>query len=150
MKTTRANGFLMVTMLAGLLVAFSLIPARQVQAEVHPQAAHHGLVEQQVSRIQILDSAREPVLGDTCSSNAAEHWDRLSVAMKSPLVLGGMGTELEPFGASPLPLGRPAAASGCPSRHCQSDATFLGCCSRLGVLGSDRLGACSIRRLCRD
>ena len=150
MKATRTNGFLTVTMLAGLLVAISLIPARQVQAGVSPQAAHHGLVEQQVNRLELPGSAGELVLGDTCSSDAAEHWARSSVAVTAPFVLGGIGTELEVLGATSLPLGQPVAASGCPNRHCQSDATFLGCCSRSRVLGSDRLGACSIRRLCRD
>ena len=152
MKMKCAGGFLAVTMLAGLLMAYSPRPVAGVQAEGLPRAVHHELAEQQVGRIPILDSAREPVLGEMCGRDAGERLDPLSDAMRALTVLEGNRTELERFGAAPelLGSGPSAAPSGCPTRRCRPDATFLGCCSRTRVLGTDHLGACSIRILCRD
>ena len=43
---------------------------------------------------------------------------------------------------------QPAAASTvCPSRRCLSDATILGCCSRITASGYDSRGACSVHAI---
>lgn len=133
MQTALAGRSLALTMLAGLLTAFLPIPAEPVRAEMPPQAADQELVEPQLSDLQNLDSARESILGDACGSYS-------------------IGTELERFGAAPVPIAPEptAAAPGCPSRQCRPDATFTGCCNSFRVSGIDSRGACSVRQLCRD
>ena len=56
------------------------------------------------------------------------------------------GTELDLFSAAPVPFtpGQLAAASGCPGRPCQPDATFTGCCNSHAISGVDSSGACSV------
>ena len=65
-------------------------------------------------------------------------------------ILGGNGDQLELFGSAQLPLtvGQPTPAGSCPARHCLRGATFSGCCGPLRVLGTDRLGACSVLQRC--
>lgn len=79
--------------------------------------------------------------GEACGSYSGERQDRPSDAT---------GAELELFSPAPVSstAGQPAAASLCPGRRCQPDATFFGCCNRFRVLGNDRLGACTILQRC--
>ncbi len=64
----------------------------------------------------------------------------------------GNGDQLELFESDPLPItaGQSARASSCPARHCLRGATFSGCCGPFRVLGTDRLGACSVLQRCVD
>jgi hypothetical protein len=151
MKTTGADPLAVILILAGLLAASLPISPRDDQAEVLPQAVHHKLVEQQVRRIiRILDRAERRIFGDVCSSSSDEDRDRSSHARMSPAIVKLNGDQLDLFGAAPLfgSPGRPAPASGCPSRHCLADATFVGCCGAFRVVGTDRLGECSVLQRC--
>ena len=45
-------------------------------------------------------------------------------------------------------VGQPASASSaCPGRHCQADATILGCCNGLTAYGTDSRGPCSVHAI---
>jgi hypothetical protein len=79
--------------------------------------------------------------GEACVSYSGERQDGPSDATAA---------EIELFGPALVPstAGQPAAASLCPGRRCQPDATFFGCCNRFRVLGIDRLGACTILQRC--
>ena len=67
-------------------------------------------------------------------------------------IVEGNGDQLELFGSAPVPItaGQSAPAGSCPKRHCLSGATFVGCCGRLRVWGTDRLGTCSVLQRCLD
>jgi len=60
----------------------------------------------------------------------------------------GNGDRLELFESDPITAGQSARASSCPARHCLRGATFSGCCGPFRVLGTDRLGACSVLQRC--
>jgi hypothetical protein len=128
MKTTGV-GSLVIAIVAGLLTSSFSADQQNNQPEVLLQATNHKVVEQQVSRIKII---------------------RPSDAAMAPSILKGKGDQLEEFGAARLLLtaGQPASPGSCPMRHCLSGATFSGCCGRLRIWGTDRLGACSVFQRC--
>lgn len=130
MRTAFAGRLVALTMLAGLLTAAFPIHAEPVEAAMPWQA------------------------DDTCAGRTAARPDRSSDATLATPGFQGNGSELEPLGAAfgplPLSLGERVDRSPCPARHCQADAIFFGCCSRFRILGSDRLGACTVLQRCND
>ncbi len=128
MKTALTGRLVALTMLAGLLTAAYPIHAEPVAAAMLWQAA------------------------EACAGQTAAQPDRSPDETLATAVFQGNGSELELLGAAlgplPLSLGERAKGSGCPARHCQADATFFGCCTSFRVLGSDRLGACSVLQRC--
>jgi hypothetical protein len=125
MKTKNLGPILAVTIVAGLLTAFSA--ARQ-------------------------NNSRAEVLLQTANQERAEYRDHASGAATARAILKGDEDQLELFGDPRLLLrgGQTASAQSCPMRHCLSDATFVGCCGRLRVWGFDRLGACSVFERCPE
>jgi len=145
MKTTGVDPLVAIVILAGLLMASLPISPRDDQAEVLPQAVHYKLVEQQVRRIiRIRHRTQRRLFGDVCSSD--EDRDRASHASMGPAIVKLNRDQLRLFGATPVfgSPGRPAPASSCPSHHCSADAMIVGCCGAFRVVGTDRLGKCSI------
>ncbi len=66
---------------------------------------------------------------------------RLKLKLAAVVFLGAAALLLTP--------GQPALASTtCPSRHCLSGATILGCCSNLMDIGIDSKGYCSVLDFC--
>jgi hypothetical protein len=151
MITTRV-GSLAIAIVAGLLTASFSVSQKNDQTEMLLQATNHELVKQQISRIKTPHTAIGRIFRDVCGRYSGTYRRRPSDAVMTPAILEGNGDQLELFGSAPLPLadGQPASAGSCPSRHCLQGATFLGCCGRLRVWGTDRLGACSLLKRCPD
>ena len=62
---------------------------------------------------------------------------RLRLKLAAVVFLGAAALMFTPVQAA-------AASTACPSRHCLSDATLLGCCSRITESGYDSRGACAV------
>jgi len=125
MKTKNLVPILAITIVAGVLAAFSSARPNNSRAEVPLQ---------------------------TANQQRAEHRDPASGAATLPAILKGGEDQGELFGDTRLLLrgGQTASAESCPMRHCLSDATFVGCCGRFRVWGFDRLGACSVLERCPE
>ena len=149
---TARMGSLAVAIVAGLLTASFSVSQKNDQIEMLLQATDHERVKQHISRIKTPHTAIERIFRDVWGRYSGTYRHGSSDAGMTPAILEGNGDQLELFGSVPLPSadGQPASAGSCPSRHCLQGATFLGCCGRLRVWGTDRLGACSQLKRCPD